>query len=97
MATRPVTKTLFKSAEPRADAEERHGQAAEDQMPRNIPLNTAPTEGFSLEVDGKMKSQHATIEAATAVGAELKRRFPVLQVMVCDAVSKARTPVEAGK
>lgn len=97
MATRPVTKTLFKSAEPRDDAGERHGQATEDQMPRNIPLNTAPTEGFSLEVDGKMKSQHATIEAATAVGAELKRRFPVLQVVVCDAVSKTRTTVEAAK
>jgi hypothetical protein len=97
MATRPGTKTLFKSAEPRDDADERHGQETEDLTPRNIPPNTAPTEGFSLEIDGKSKSQHATIEAATAVGAELKRKFPVLQVVVFDAVSKTRTPVEAAK
>ncbi|HEY1543525.1 MAG TPA: hypothetical protein VGG01_14020 [Xanthobacteraceae bacterium] len=97
MTTRPVTKTLFKSAEPREDAEERHGHETEAQTPRNIPPNTAPTEGFSLEIDGKTKSQHATSEAAMAIGAELKRKFPVLQVVVCDAVSKTRTPVKAAK
>jgi hypothetical protein len=97
MATRPVTKALFKSAEPREGAEERHGHEAEEQAPRNIPANTAPTEGFSLEVDGKIKSQHPTIEAAMAIGGELKRKFPVLQVMVFDAAAKTRTPVEAAK
>ena len=92
MALRPVNKGILKSPEPREGAEE-----MEEAAPRNIPPNTPPTEGFSLEVDGKMKSQHPTIEAATAVGAELKRKFPVLQVTVYDAVAKTRTLVEAAK
>ncbi len=97
MALRPGTKGILKSPEPREGAEERHGEDIEEQAPRNIPPNTAPTEGFSLEVDGKIKSQHPTVEAATALGAELKRKFPVLQVMIFDAVAKTRTPVEAAK
>jgi hypothetical protein len=97
MALRPVTKGILKSPEPREGAEERHGEQIEEAAPRNIPPNTPPTEGFSLEVDGKMKSQHPTIEAATAVGAELKRKFPVLQVTIYDAVAKTRTAVEAAK
>jgi hypothetical protein len=48
-----------------------------------------------LEVDGKMKSQHPTREAATAVGAELKRKFPVLQITIYDAAAKTRTPVDS--
>lgn len=95
MATRPVTRGILKSPEPREGAEERHGDEAEESRPRNIPANTSPTEGFSVEVDGKIKSQYPTVEAALAMGTELKRKFPVLQVMIYDAVAKTRTLVEA--
>jgi hypothetical protein len=97
MATRPVTKGILKSPEPREGAEERHGDEAEESRPRNMRPNASPTEGFSLEVDGKIKSQHPTAEAAMAIAAELKRKFPVLQVAVYDAVAKTRTLVEAAK
>ena len=96
MALRSINKGILKSPEPREGAEERHDEI-EEAAPRNIPANTAPTEGFSLEVDGKIKSQYPTAEAAMAVGGELKRKFPVLQVMIYDAVAKTRTLVEAAK
>ena len=48
-------------------------------------------------MDGKIKSQHPTAEAAQKVGAELKRRFPVLKVMVYDAAEKTRTLVEVAE
>lgn len=97
MAVRSVTKGILKAPEPREGAEERVGDEAEEQRPRNMPPNTFPTEGFSIEVDGKIKSQHATAEAATKIGAELKRKYPVIQVMIYDAVAKTRTLVEAAK
>jgi hypothetical protein len=93
MAVRP-TKEIFKSAQPRDGAAQQHADETEER-PRNIPPNSNPTEGFSLEVDGKMKSQHPTREAATAVGAELKRKFPVLQITIYDAAAKTRTPVDS--
>ena len=93
MAVRSTTKGLLKASEPRDSADER-GDEVEEQRPRNLPPNTFPTEGFSIEVDGKIKSQHPTAEAAQKVGAELKRRFPVLKVMVYDAAEKTRTLVE---
>ena len=94
MAVRSTTKGLLKASEPRDGADERVADDAEEQRPRNLPPNTFPTEGFSIEVDGKIKSQHPTAEAAQKVGAELKRRFPVLKVMVYDAAEKTRTLVE---
>jgi hypothetical protein len=96
MAIRSTTKEIFKSPEPRQDAERRHPEEAEEQ-PRNIPPNSNPTEGFALEVDRKIKSLHPTSEAAMARGAELKRRFPVLQVTIYDAAAKTRTPVKPGQ
>jgi len=97
MAIRSTTKGLLKASEPRDGADERGADEAEEQRPGNLRPNSFPTEGFSLEVDGKIKSQHATAEAATKVGAELKRKFPVIQVMIYDAVAKTRTLVEAAK
>jgi hypothetical protein len=96
MAIRSVTRGILKSPEPRYGSEQGPDDAPEER-PRNMPPNSYPTEGFSLEVDGKIKSQHPTSEAAMTVGAELKRRFPVLQVTIYDAVAKTRTLVEAAK
>jgi hypothetical protein len=97
MAVRSVTKGILKAPEHRDGAEMHAGDDVEEQRPRNMPPNTFPTEGFSIEVDGKIKSQHATAEAATKIGAELKRKYPVIQVMIYDAVAKTRTMVEAAK
>jgi hypothetical protein len=97
MAIRSTTKGILKAPEPRDGADERGADDAEEQRPRNLPPNSFPTEGFSIEVDGKIKSQHATAEAAAKAGADLKRRFPVVQVMIYDAAVKTRTMVEAAK
>ncbi len=74
-----------------------HGEETEEQRPRNIAANTRPTDGFFLEVDAKIKSQHPTLEAAMTIGAELKRKFPMLQVTIYDAAAKTRAVLEAGK
>ena len=50
-----------------------------------------------MAVDGKIKSHHMTSEAATKAGMEIKRNYPVVQVMVFDAVAGTRTPVELPK
>jgi len=97
MALRPGSKTLLKASVPEEPAEQSQPADQEDQRPRNTPPNTVPVEGFSIEVDGKLKSQHATEAAALKIGAELKRKFPVLQVKIYDAVAKTRSLVEAAK
>jgi hypothetical protein len=51
----------------------------------------APTEGYSLVVDGHFKSHHATIEAAEQAALALKSRYRMLQVQVYDAVAKTRS------
>ena len=56
--------------------------------------NALPTEGFGLLVDGKIKSQYPTQEAALKAGHDLKRKFPKLQVALFDGVSGTRTRVE---
>ena len=94
MSIRSV-KGVSQPAALREGAGERQGVETDEQRPRNIPANTYPTEGFSLEVDAKIKSQHPTLEAAMKVGAELKRKFPMVQVMIYDAASKTRTLVQA--
>jgi len=96
MAARSGTKDIFKSPAPHAAAEP-HDRDEVQERPRNIPPNSYPTDGFAVEVDGKIKSQHATREAAATFGAELKRKFPVLQVTIYDATAKTRTLVEPAK
>jgi len=93
MAVRSTTKDIFKSPERHAGGDQHRDEV--EERPRNIRPNSHPTEGFSVEVDGKSKSQHPTREAAMASAAELKRKFPVLQVMIYDATEKTRTLVDA--
>ena len=96
MSIRLVT-GVSQPAASREGAGESHGVETEEQRPRNIPANTYPTEGFSLEVDAKIKSQHPTLEAAMEIGAELKRKFPMVQVTIYDAAAKTRTLVQVAK
>ena len=44
-----------------------------------------PKISFKLEVDGRLKSEHPTQEAALTVARELKRKFPQIRVAVVDA------------
>jgi hypothetical protein len=46
------------------------------------------TEGFGLEVDGRMKTVFATLQAAQKRARDLKVEFPMLQVKVYDAAEK---------
>jgi hypothetical protein len=65
--------------------------------PSNKRGDALPTDGFGLEVDRKMKSLYDTSEAAVKAGLEIKRKFPLVQVTVFDAVERTRTPVELPK
>jgi hypothetical protein len=71
--------------------------ASDEKRPKNLRANTIPTEGYGLEVDGKMKSQHASSDAAFSAGLELKKKFPVIQVKVFAAKEQTRTIVELPK
>lgn len=63
--------------------------------PRNIQrADVAPTDGFSLVVDGHFKTHYESAAAAQAAGAELLGRFPMLQVLVYDAATKTRSPLQ---
>src|SRR5262249_17047729 len=44
-----------------------------------------PKISYKLEVDGRLKSEHPTQEAALLVAQELKRKFPQLRVAIIDA------------
>jgi hypothetical protein len=69
-----------------------------DEEPRkNVRADLMPTEGYGLEVDGKMKSHHTTSEAAFAAGLALKAKYPVVQVKVFAAKEQTRTIVELPK
>jgi len=66
----------------------------EPQARKVIRADKAPTEGYSLVVDGHFKSHHATVEAAEEAGMALKNKYQMLQVQVYDAVTKTRTMIE---
>ena len=58
----------------------------DEPQPRNITrADLVMTEGFGLEVDGRMKTVFPTLDAAQR---DLKAEFPMLQVKVYDAAEK---------
>jgi len=58
-----------------------------------VATRELPASGYALEVDGRFKTEFATRDGARAGAEELKRRFPVLQVRIYDALAKAREDV----
>jgi hypothetical protein len=66
----------------------------DENRPKNLKANVLPTVGYGLEVDGRVKSQFDSVEAATKAGLELKRKYPFIQIMVFDAKERTRTLVE---
>src|SRR3954452_13576391 len=66
----------------------------EAPQPRNIQrADMAPSEGFALVVDGRLKSNYDDEAAAKKAGADLLSRFPKLHVQIYDAKSKTRSSV----
>jgi hypothetical protein len=67
----------------------------QEPQPRNIQrADVAPVGGYALVVDGHFKTQFESDAAAQAAAKELLSKFPMLQVAIYDASSKARTLVE---
>lgn len=56
--------------------------------------DVAPTEGFSLVVDGHFKTHYDNETAAQEAGAKLLSKFPMLQVMIYDAATRTRSPLQ---
>ena len=65
-----------------------------ESRPKNLKANVLPSDGYGLEVDGKVKAQYETADAAAKVGLELKRKYPQIQVKVFDAKERTRTAIE---
>jgi hypothetical protein len=67
---------------------------ADEAQPRNIQrADVAPTDGFSLVVDGHFKAHYDDEKAAQEAGADLCQRFPMLQIQIYDAATKIRSPL----
>ena len=66
----------------------------DEPQPRNITrADLVMTEGFGLEVDGRMKTIFPTLGAAQKSALDIKTKYPMLQVKVYDAAKKTRTLV----
>ncbi|WP_375310771.1 hypothetical protein WHZ77_27115 [Bradyrhizobium sp. A5] len=68
---------------------------ADEIEPRIIQrADVAPTSGFSLVVDGHFKTHYDDADAAQKAGAELLGRFPMLQILIYDAATRTRSPLQ---
>ena len=64
----------------------------DEVQPRNIRrADLAPSDGFSLVVDGHFKAHYDDEKAAQEAGAALFEKFPMLQVLIYDAATKTRS------
>jgi hypothetical protein len=81
-----------KCDEPWPATERIHTAAVEknDQLDPEV----LPKISYKLEVDGRLKSEHPTQEAALTVALELKRKFPQIRVAIVDAKGPERIAVE---
>ncbi|QHP72703.1 hypothetical protein EI171_38490 [Bradyrhizobium sp. LCT2] len=68
---------------------------ADEIAPRIIQrADVAPADGFTLVVDGHFKTRYDSETAAREAGAELLGRFPMLQILVYDAATGTRSPLQ---
>jgi hypothetical protein len=57
--------------------------SADEIEPRIVQrADVAPTDGFSLVVDGHFKTHYDNENAAQEAGAKLLVRFPMLQILI---------------
>jgi hypothetical protein len=67
----------------------------DEQQPRNtMRADIVMSDGFGLEVDGRMKTKFSTKADAEKSAMILKLAYPMLQVKVYDAAEKTRTLME---
>lgn len=59
-----------------------------------VATREMPATGYALEVDGCFKAEFTTQDGARAGAQELKKRFPLLQIRIYDALTKAREDVQ---
>ena len=53
-----------------------------------------PTTGYAILVDGRVKTEFATRDGVEGGAKDLKRRFPMLQVKIYDAQTKADREID---
>jgi hypothetical protein len=58
-----------------------------------VATREMPATGYALEVDGCFKAEFATQDGARAGAQELKKRFPLLQIRIYDALTHSREDV----
>jgi len=76
---------------------EKKETAEETKRPQNLRADILPSDGYGLEVDGKIKTQFTAEDAAMKAGLELKKKFPLIQVKVFAAKEQTRALVELPK
>jgi len=82
-----------KRDEPWPATEQIHAAAGEKNSDQLAP-EVLPKISYKLEVDGRLKSEYPTQEAAMTVASELKRKFPQIRVAIVDTKASKRIPVE---
>jgi hypothetical protein len=66
----------------------------DEPQPRNIQrADIAPSDGFALVVDGRLKTKYDDEATAKKAGADLLSRFPKLQVQIYNAATKTRSSI----
>jgi len=67
---------------------------SETPRPTNLRADRAPSDGYVLAVDGKMKARFETSEQAMTAAQKLKQSYPVVKITVFDAAAGSYTPIE---
>jgi len=96
VATMQMSRSLkvsdkVKGDEPLTAMEQIHVAADEKS---DQPEHELPKISYKLEVDGRLKSEHPTQEAALTAALELKRKFPQIRVAIVDTKGPKRIAVE---
>jgi hypothetical protein len=73
--------------------EQIHAAAVEKNSDQLTP-EVLPKISYKLEVDGRLKSEYPTQEAAMTVALELKRKFPQIRVAIVDTKGPKRIAIE---
>jgi hypothetical protein len=98
VATMRVSQSLklhdkVKRDQPRPTTEQIQAAAVEKKSDQPDP-EVPPKISYKLEVDGRLKSEYPTQEAAMTVALELKRKFPQIRVAIVDTKGPKRIAIE---
>ena len=75
-------------------ASKREITLSDEPQPRNIQrADIAPSDGFALVVDGRLKTKYDDEAAAKKAATDLLSRFPKLQVQIYNAAPKTRSSI----